>query len=496
MKNVSVIGAGFSGLAAATCLADQGFNVSVFEKNSAPGGRARTFSSDGFTFDMGPSWYWMPDVFERFFGRFDKKVGDYYKLARLDPSYRVYFGREDFLDVPAQLEKLKILFNQLERGSSDKLLRFLDEAKFKYETGVNKLVYNPGLNWKELIDWELIRGAFKLQVFSSVSTTIRKYFTNPRIIQLLEFPVLFLGATPQSTPALYTLMNYADLMLGTWYPMGGMSQVVRGLEQLAKEKGAQFFYNSPVSDLNLVGREIKNISVNGNKVQTDHVMASADYHHVEQSLLPIHARKYKPKYWDDRVLAPSSLIFFLGLNKRIKGLLHHTLFFDKDFGLHATEIYEDPKWPTSPQFYVSCPSKTDPSVAPEGCENLMILIPVAAGLKDTEEIREKYFRLVIARLESLLGEEILDHIIIKRSYAHRDFINDYNAFKGNAYGLANTLLQTANLKPSIVNRKVKNLVYAGQMTVPGPGVPPAIISGQVGARVIIDKVLEESLYNV
>jgi phytoene desaturase len=284
-------------------------------------------------------------------------------------------------------------------------------------------------------------------------------------------------------------MNYADLVLGTWYPIGGMSQVVRGLEQLAREKGSQFFYNSPVRDLNLIGGEIKSISVKRNNVHTDHVIAAADYHHVEQNLLPTHARKYKPKYWEDRVLAPSSLIFFLGMNKRVKGLLHHTLFFDEDFQLHAKEIYQDPKWPTSPQFYVSCPSKTDPSVAPEGCENLMILIPVASGLRDTEEMREKYFRLVMERLESLLSEKLLDHIIFKRSYAHRDFIDDYNAYKGNAYGLANTLLQTANLKPSIVNRKVRNLVYAGQMTVPGPGVPPAIISGQVAAQVIIDKVL-------
>lgn len=492
MKNVAIIGAGFSGLTAATCLADQGFHVSVFEKNSTPGGRARKFVSDGFTFDMGPSWYWMPDVFERFFGRFDKEVTDYYKLIRLDPSYRIYFRKDDFIDVPADFEKLKIQFDQLESGSGEKLVRFLNEAKFKYDAGMNKLVYNPGLNWSELLNWELIRGAFRLQVFSSVSSNIRKYFANPRIIQLLEFPVLFLGSTPQSTPALYTLMNYADLVLGTWYPIGGMSQVVRGLEQLAKEKGARFFYDSPVGGLTVKGREIKSISVNGNKLTTDHVVASADYHHVEQTLLPAHVRKYKPKYWDERTLAPSSLIFFLGLNKKVKGLLHHTLFFDEDFGLHAEEIYKDPKWPTSPQFYVSCPSKTDTSVAPEGCENLMILIPVASGLRDTEDVREKYFQLVMERLESLLGEELSNHIITKRSYAHRDFIGDYNAFKGNAYGLANTLLQTANLKPSIFNKRVNNLVYAGQMTVPGPGVPPAIISGQIAARVTIDKVIEES----
>ena len=487
MKKIAVIGAGFSGLAAASCLAEKGFDVSVYEKNARPGGRASKFSSNGFVFDMGPSWYWMPDVFEKYFAHFDKKVSDYYQLVRLDPSYRVYFGKNDFLDVPANFEKLKSLFDQLEPGAGDKLSRFLSEAKFKYETGISKFVYKPGLQWRELFEWDILKNVFKLQLFSSVSTNIRKYFSNPRIIQLLEFPILFLGATPKTTPALYTLMNYADIGLGTWYPMGGIYKVAEGMERLAKEQGVQFHYDTPVSKLNMNGHGVKSISVNGEERSFNFVVASADYHHVEQNLLPLHARKYKSDYWHDRVLAPSSLIFFLGLNKRIPGLAHHTLFFDQDFAQHAEEIYKSPRWPSSPQFYVSCPSKTDSSVAPEGCENLMILIPVASGLEDKDETREKYFKMVMDRLESLLGEEVKKHIVFKRSYAHNDFVQDYNAFKGNAYGLANTLLQTANLKPSMFNPKINNLVYAGQLTVPGPGVPPSIISGQVAAQLVIDR---------
>jgi len=490
MKKVVVIGAGFSGLSAASCLADAGFDVSVVEKNSAPGGRARKFSSDGFVFDMGPSWYWMPDVFEKFFNRFGKNVSDYYQLKRLDPSYRIYFGKKDYLDVPATLEDLCGLFERMEKGAGEELLSFLKDAKFKYDVGINNLVYNPGIRWSELLQWDVIRAVFKLEIFSSVSKSIKKHFSNPRIIQLLEFPVLFLGATSRKIPALYTLMNYADMHLGTWYPQGGMHKIVDAMEKLAIEKGVQFFYNTPVSKLNLNERGIKSISHQHGDVDTDYVVASADYHHIEQKLLPSWARKYEPSYWDARTFAPSSLIFFLGLNKKINGLLHHTLFFDEDFALHAAEIFEKPQWPTAPQFYVSCPSKTDPSVAPEGCENLMILIPVAAGLHDGDETREKYFRIVIDRLESLIGEEIKPHIVFKRSYAHRDFSDDYNAYKGNAYGLANTLLQTANLKPSMINPKIKNLVYAGQLTVPGPGVPPSIISGQVAADLIKDKVHE------
>jgi phytoene desaturase len=487
LKKVNVIGAGFSGIAAATCLQQKGFDVTVLEKNEMAGGRARKFSAQGFTFDMGPSWYWMPDVFEKYFNRFGKSVSDYYELKRLNPSYRIYYGKHDFLDIPQMGEDLRKMFEELEPGSWNKLLRFLEEGKFKYEIGVNKLVYNPGLKLTELLDWDVIKGMFRLQIFSSLSSHIRKYFKNPRIIQLLEFPVLFLGAAPENTPALYSLMNYADLELGTWYPKGGMHKVVTGMTQLATDLGVKFMFDCEVNKINMNGRGIKSVEANGQERVSDYIVASADYHFIDQHLLPVSHRKYNAKYWDSRLLAPSALIFFVGLNKKIKGLLHHTLFFDQDFKLHAKEIYENPQWPTMPQFYISCPSQTDPTVAPEGFENLMILIPVAPGLKDTDEIREKYFTSVLGRLETILGEELTSHIVFKRSYAHQDFMNDYHALKGNAYGLANTLMQTANLKPSMINPKINNLVYTGQLTVPGPGVPPSLISGQVAATLIEQK---------
>lgn len=487
MKKVTVIGAGFSGLSAATCLASEGFDVTVVEKQNMPGGRARKFSSHGFVFDMGPTWYWMPDVFEKYFQKFGKKVSDFYQLERLDPSYRIYYGKNDFLDIPASLEKLCVLFEQLEKGSSSKLISFLDEGKKKYELGINQLVYQPGLRWSELILWEVIKSSFRLNLFTSVSKQVRKNFKNEKIVQLLEFPVLFLGATPKKTPALYTLMNYADMVLGTWYTQGGMHKVVEAMESLAKEHNVKFAYSNEVERLNMVGNKIRSVLSARKEFTSDFVIASADYHHFEQKLLPPMNRKYDDKYWSQRTLAPSALIFFLGVNKRIKGLSHHTLFFDQDFSVHAKEIYEQPQWPSTPQFYISCPTKSDSSVAPEGCENLMILVPVASGLIDTDEIRETYFKIIISRLESILGEKISPHIVFKRSYAHNNFAQDYNSFRGNAYGLANTLMQTANLKPSMLNPKVSNLVYTGQLTVPGPGVPPSIISGQVAAQLIIDK---------
>jgi phytoene desaturase len=487
MKKVAVIGSGFAGLSSAACLAQAGFDVTLFEKNSSAGGRARKFEEQGFTFDMGPSWYWMPDVFDKFFARFGKKTSDYYQLERLSPSYRIYYKANDHLDIPAGVDGLCQLFNKLEPGSGAQLLTFLEEGKFKYDIGINDLVYKPGLKISELIDLKVFMGIFKLHVFQSLSKYVRKFFKNPRIIQLLEFPVLFLGATAQKTPALYSLMNYADMALGTWYPKGGMYKIVEGITAVAKEQGVTFEFNSNVSSFSMNGNVIKEIMVNGESRTFDYVVAGADYHHVEQTLLPVSHRRYTEKYWQSRSMAPSSLIFYLGLNKKIEGLLHHTLFFDQDFTLHSNEIYEDPKWPTSPQFYVSCPSKTDPTVAPAGHENIFILVPVAPDLKDEESIREKYFNMVMDRFEKIIGQPIREQIIFKRSYAHKDFIADYHAFKGNAYGLANTILQTANLKPSMVNKKVKNLFYTGQLTVPGPGVPPSLISGQVAADQIIKR---------
>ena len=480
-----VIGSGFAGLSAAACLAQKGFEVVVLEKNATPGGRARQFQAEGFTFDMGPSWYWMPDIFERFFQRFDKQVSDYYMLKRLDPSYRVYFGKGDFIDVPAGIPALMDLFEKLEPGSSKALKKFLDEGEYKYAVGMKSLVYKPGLSLRELADIHLIKGIWKLNIFQSLSKYVRKFFRHPRLIALLEFPVLFLGASPDEIPALYSLMNFADMALGTWYPPGGMYKVVEGMVKVAEEQGVAFKYNHAVTNVEVKNNSARGVWSNGIFHPADFIVATADYRHVEKDLLAPDARQYSDSYWNERTLAPSCLIFFLGVNKRIRNLLHHTLFFDEDIERHLAEIYKAPQWPTAPQFYVCCPSKSDELLAPKGHENLFILIPVAPGLSDKESIRENYFTSVIRRMENLTGESILPHIVFRRSYAHKDFISDYNAFQGNAYGLANTLFQTANFKPSIVNKKLGNLFYSGQLTVPGPGVPPSIISGQVAAGQVL-----------
>jgi phytoene desaturase len=485
-----VIGAGFAGLSAASFLAKKGWDVTIVEKNEMAGGRARKFEAEGFTFDMGPSWYWMPDVFEKYFGSFGKKVSDFYELQRLDPSYRVYFEKATW-DLPANYEALKNLFESIEPGAANALDLFLAEAKYKYEVGVGKLVYQPSLSITEFIDFELIKGVFKLDVFQSMKTHIARYFKHPYIQFLMEFPVLFLGALPENTPALYSLMNYADIKGGTWYPQNGMYSIVEAMVKVAKSLGVQFKLGEEVLQIVVEnGIATKAISkVNETQMQENYsfdvLIGAGDYHHIETKLLEKRYQSYSAKYWDSRVLAPSSLLYYIGLNKKLKGVTHHSLFFDSDFSVHGSEIYSHPMWPSNPLFYASVPSVTDPTVAPAGCENLFLLIPIAAGLEgDTADVREKYFNLIIERLEKKWGQTITDAIVYKRSYAVADFKNDYHSFKGNAYGLANTLLQTAFLKPSCKSKKVKNLYYTGQLTVPGPGVPPSLISGEVVANLI------------
>jgi phytoene desaturase len=485
MKKITVIGSGVAGLSAASFLAKEGHDVTLLEKNDTIGGRARQFEENGFVFDMGPSWYWMPDVFERFYQQFGHTTSDFYELKRLDPSYRVFWKDDTFDDVPANLEEFYAWFEKMEPGSSEKLDKFLKEAAYKYEVGINDLVHKPSLSIFEFADARIAKGAFKMHLFSSFSKYIRKYFSHPKIIELLEFPVLFLGAMPKDTPALYSLMNYADIKLGTWYPMGGMHKIIEAFEQIAREQGVKIITGNEVSSFVVKDKKIiSTTNQNGMDVDADFVVSGADYEHTDQTLAEGFSN-YTKQYWDSRLMAPSSLLFYLGVDKEVPNLLHHNLFFDEDFHQHAVEIYKDPTWPTKPLFYACCPSKTDPTVAPEGKENIFLLVPLAPNLKDDEEMREKYYNIIMDRLEKKTGVSIRDAVIYKRSYCLDDFKNDYHAFKGNAYGLANTLRQTAFLKPKLKSKKLNNLYYTGQLTTPGPGVPPSIISGEVVAKEVL-----------
>ncbi|WP_336691044.1 MULTISPECIES: phytoene desaturase family protein [unclassified Chryseobacterium] len=481
-RKVAIIGSGFSGLSAASYLSKDGYEVHVFEKNSEVGGRARQFTTDnGYVFDMGPSWYWMPDIIEAFFNDFGRKSSDFYDLIPLNPQFEMVFS-DGVMGIPENYEEMKNLFESIEKGAGKQLDEFMNDAQYKYEVGMKDFVNKPCHSWFEFVSPKIAKSALKLDLLTNFQRFVRKYFKNPKLIMLMEFPVIFLGAAPKDIPALYSLMNYGGYKLGTWYPMGGFAKVTQAMMQIASDGGVHFHLDSNVEKIILENNKAVGLKINGEELRFDTVIASSDYQHTE-TLLPESHRNYDEKYWEKRVFAPSCLIYYLGFNEKIPNLTHHTLFFENDLELHTNEIYEDKKWPTKPLFYACCPSKTDKDTAPENGENVFLLMPVAPGIEDSEEMREKYFLEMISRLEKHTGtSDLISKLEYKRSYCVEDFKKDYNAYKGNAYGLANTLSQTAVLKPSVKNRKVKNLLYTGQLTVPGPGVPPSIISGKIVAR--------------
>ena len=480
-KHISIIGSGFSSLSAACYLAQSGHQVEIFEKNSTPGGRARQLKKDGFVFDIGPSWYWMPDVFEKFFGDFGKKVSDYYELERLDPGYQVYFGKNDSILIGDSLEKIYVAFEAEEKGSAAKLKKFIGKAAYNYKIAIDELVYRPGVSPLELVTPDTVKklGYF----FSNVKREVNREFKNPKLAQILQFPVLFLGAKPADTPAFYNFMNFADFGLGTWHPKDGMYSIVKGMVKLAESLGVKIHLDSSVEKILLENKKAVGIKISGKNIFSDIVLSGADYHHTE-TLLPKNLRAYSEAYWDKKTFAPSSLLFYVGLNKKVKNVSHHTLFFDVDFDTHAQTIYDSAQWPKEPLFYANFPSISDPNMAPLGKEACFILIPIAPGLKDTAELRDRYFDIVLDRLEKLTDQSLKDDILFRSSFCVNDFISVYNSYKGNAYGMANTILQTAFLRPKLKSKKVKNLYFTGQLTVPGPGVPPALISGKLVAGLI------------
>jgi phytoene desaturase len=480
-KKIKIIGSGFSALAASCYLAQQGHEVTIYEKNSSLGGRARQLKKEGFVFDMGPSWYWMPDVFESFFADFNKKPSDYYQLDKLSPGYRVFFGKDDSFDVSDDLETILADFEKIETGSGAQLRTFINEAKSNYQIAIKDLVYRPGESILELITPQT---ALKLdQFFSNIKRDVRKKIKSKKLQQILEFPVLFLGAKPSDTPSFYNFMNYADFGLGTWQPKNGFFDVIQAMITLGQELGVQFETNAAVQEIIVANNSASALKINGELIQADIILSGADYHHTE-SLLPEKNRQYSESYWDKKVFAPSSLLFYVGFNKKLINVCHHNLFFDTDFEKHAEDIYDVPQWPEEPLFYANFTSITNQHTAPENCENAFFLVPIAPNLNDNEEIRELYFEKIITRLEQLTNQSLKNNIIFKDSFCVNDFKKDYNSYKGNAYGMANTLLQTAFLRPKLKSKKVKNLYFTGQLTVPGPGVPPALISGKLVADLI------------
>lgn len=480
-KTIAIIGSGFSSLSASCYLAKSGYKVSVFEKNGTVGGRADQLVKNGFTFDLGPSWYWMPDIFDKFFADFGKRTSDYYQLDKLSPAYKIFFS-DDIITIGDSMDKICIEFERIEAGSSKYLRKFISQAQENYEIAINKVVLKPGLSPFELVTKETV--AKVDQFFKSISGEVRKKFKNPKLISTLEFPVLFLGAKPSKTPSFYSFMNFADFGLGTWHPRGGMYEIIKAMHHLAVELGVEFHTNKVVNKIRVSNGKAVGISLDDQDIDADIVLSGADYHHSETLLDKVH-RQYSENYWEQKTFAPSSLLFYIGFDKKLQNVEHHNLFFDTDFEQHTFDIYDDPKWPEDPLFYANFPSITDGTMAPKGCETGFFLVPIAPGLEDNKVLRKQYFDLIMHRFETRTNQKVKDNILFYESFCVNDFIDKYNSYKGNAYGMANTLSQTAFLRPKLKSKKVKDLYFTGQLTVPGPGVPPSLISGKLVSELIL-----------
>jgi phytoene desaturase len=484
---VIVIGAGYGGLATAGLLARLGYAVTVIEKNEQCGGRASLFREKGFSFDMGPSWYLQPEVFETWFAAFGKKPSEYYALKRLDPSYRIFFSPNDIVDIAKDLHKNFATFEKIEPGSSKQFEKYLAEATYKYDESLKNFLYKEYRSVFDFFSWRVMTRGMKLHVFESFDKYAKRFFKTERLRKILEYPVVFLGGSPKNTPAVYSLLAHADYNLGVYYPFGGMNAVAKAMERVCKDEGVRFVYNTPVERIVTERGVVKGVQTEKGVFDADAVVSTADYAHTEMSLLAKEEQTYGAGYWQKRTMAPSGFILYLGVKRKLSKLKHHNLFFANDWEAHFNEIFDKPAWPERPSYYVCAPSKTDGGVAPRGCENLFVLVPVAAGLDDSDNVRSEYAERIINHLEAVAGEEFHKDIVVQKVFSQRDFTARYNAYKGTALGLAHTLFQTALWRPAPRSKKVKGLYYAGQYTHPGIGVPMCVISGTMVSRFVHDE---------
>ena len=486
-SDVVVIGGGFGGLSTACYLAGAGADVTLLEKNDQLGGRASRLEVDGFRFDMGPSWYLMPDVFERFFGHFGHEPAEYYDLTRLDPHYRIFFKDGDRVDMVPDLSENRKTFESYEPGAAERFDEYLEKSKQNYEVGMEHFVYEDRTSISDYLDWNVAKNARGLSLIGSMQDHVEKYFKHPKLQQIMQYTLVFLGGAPNNTPALYNLMSHVDFNMGVYYPENGLGGVVDGVVELGEELGVDFRTGAPAAEIR--GREGAFVTrtEDGREFYSDYVVSDADYRHTEMELLDEQKRQYDAEYWDSRTYAPSAFLLYLGVEGDVDPLAHHSLVLPTDWDDHFETIFEDPAWPDDPAYYLCVPSQTDDAVAPEGHSNLFALVPIAAGLEDTPELRQQYRDMVLDDIAANTGVELHDRIVVEERFCVNDFADRYNSTQGTALGLAHTLRQTALFRPSHRSSAVDGLYFTGAFTTPGIGVPMCLISGQLTAEAMAER---------
>ena len=485
-SSVAVIGSGFGGLSSACYLADAGLDVTVLEKNDGLGGRASVLEAEGFRFDMGPSWYLMPDVFERFFGHFGHEPTDFYDLEPLDPHYRIFFKDGDSVDITPDRGEMRTLFESYESGAGEALDEYLDTSEKHYNTAMEKFIYEDRPRFRDWIDLDVMTAApVGLQLLGTMDDYVAKYFDHPKLRQIMQYTLVFLGGAPHNTPAIYNMMSHVDFNLGVYYPENGLSSVVDACVELGEELGVEYVTGAEATEI-LNRRDEFTVETEAGTFDTDFVVSNADYAHTEQELLPEHERQYDEEYWDSRTYSPSAFLLYLGVEGDVEPLEHHTLVFPTDWNHHFEQIFDDPAWPEDPAYYLCVPSKTDDSVAPDGHSNLFALVPIAPGLDDTEETRTWYRDLVLDDIAENTGVDLRDRIVFEELFSVSEFTERYNSMEGTALGLAHTLRQTALFRPPHRSDACPGLYFTGSYTTPGIGVPMCLISGEHTASTLLD----------
>jgi phytoene desaturase len=482
-KKVVIIGAGVGGLATACILAQSGYDVSIYEKNNQPGGRAGIFKANGFTFDTGPSWYLMPEIFEHFFELLGEDVNKLLKPQRLSPSYKVFFkdsllGTTTITGDPALDRKT---LNAIEPGAAAKLDTYLAKAEEQYVIATKQFLYK---NYDSLTDFltpQMLTQGLKMNVFSSMDSYVSRYFTTAELRKIMQYHLVFLGASPKNAPALYNIMSHVDFNQGVYYPKNGIHSLTKTLVKLAKNRGVSIHLNQPVKEIASNGYNATGVVLaDGTSVPADVVISNADMAHTELSLLGQSDRSYSKRYFDKRTLAPSALLLYLGVDKTYANLEHHNLVFSKNWKANFDAIFKTKKWPHDPSFYVCNPNKTDAKLAPKGSENLFVLVPLPATTRYTQKELETYAEWILETMEKTMHlRGLRKHITYKKIYAAKDFEADYNSLQGSALGFAHTLKQTAVFRPNNVSKKLSNLYYVGANTVPGIGLPMCLISAEL-----------------
>ena len=483
-KNVVIIGGGIGGLGAAGLFARKGYDVTLLEKNENLGGRANIFEANGFRFDMGPSWYLAPDIFEHYFNLVGERVEDHLDLVKLSPSYRIFFRNGGTLDIQSDIEKDAATFDGVERGAGDKLRAYLKQSEYQYGVATEHFMFKNYDTVFDFLNRRVMTEGQKLSVFSTMHKFVSRFFQSPQLRQVMEYTMVFLGTSPYEAPALYNLMSHMDFNQGVFYPRGGFYELIKALAAIAEKNGAELRTNSPVEKI--IVRDGKAAGVrllSGEEMDADIVISNADLWFTETKLLANGSTSLNEKYWKKRVMAPSAFILYLGVKEKLSSLVHHNLLFSEDWRKNFDDIYKDPCLPSGPSLYVCAPSVTDDSVSPAGKENLFVLVPIASGLEIGEEEKQRYADHVLALMEKEMDlPGLREKIEFQRIYTVSDFGHDYNSFRGSALGLAHTLMQTAIFRPKNYSKKVKNLYYTGAGTNPGIGTQICLISAELAYK--------------